>query len=142
MPMLEVTQATPMAATLGQKREFAKEAIDIFSEVLNTPDGRLRLFFYQLSWDSCLPGLIPSNHVTNDRGMIFLKITMMVGRTVEQKTRLMERLTQAAHRHLNEPLEDVRVIIYDIPPTDWSVGGVPLTQRTPNATPARHGRQR
>ena len=130
MPMLEVTQAAPMAASLEQKRAFAKEAIDIFSEVLNTPDGRLRLFFYQLNWDACLPGLIPSDHIDNDRGMIFLKITMMVGRTVEQKTRLMQRLTEAAHKHLNEPREDVRVIIYDIPPTDWSVGGVPLTQRT------------
>ncbi len=137
MPMLEVTQAAPMAASLEQKRAFAKEAIEIFSEILNTPDGRLRLFFYQLNWDSCLPGLIPSNHIDNDRGMIFLKVTMMVGRTVEQKTRLMERLTEAAHRHLNEPREDVRVIIYDIPPTDWSVGGVPLTHRTTNPPPTR-----
>ena len=130
MPMLEVTQSAPMAATHEQKRAFALEAIKIFSELLSTPDGRLRLFFYQLPWDACLPGLIPTTRVTDDRGMIFLKITMMVGRTVEQKTGLIEKLTQAAHRHLNEPLEDVRVIIYDIPPTDWGVGGIPLTHRT------------
>jgi 4-oxalocrotonate tautomerase len=134
MPMLEVTQAIPMPVNLEQKRAFALEAIEIFSHVLNTPDGRLRLFFYQLSWDSCLPGLVPTSHVTNDRGMIFLKVTMLIGRTVEQKTKLMQRLTQAAHRHLEEPLEDVRVIIYDIPATDWGVGGVPLTQRAVNPT--------
>jgi 4-oxalocrotonate tautomerase len=134
MPMLEVTQATPMAISHEQKRAFALEAIEIFSHVLNTPDGRLRLFFYQLPWDSCLPGLVPTSHITNDRGMIFLKITMLIGRTVEQKTKLIEQLTQAAYRHLEEPLEDVRVIIFDIPATDWGVGGIPLTQRSVNAT--------
>ncbi|MCX6046078.1 MAG: tautomerase family protein [Chloroflexi bacterium] len=129
MPMLEVTQASPMPLTLSQKRAFALEAIDIFSHVLNTPDGRLRLFFYQLQWDACLPGLVPTSYVSGDRGMIFLKITMLVGRTVEQKTKLMQQLTEAAHRHLEEPLGDIRVIIFDIPATDWSVGGVPLTER-------------
>jgi 4-oxalocrotonate tautomerase len=131
--MLEVTQATPMATTHEQKRAFAQEAIEIFSHVLNTPDGRLRLFFYQLPWDACLPGLVGTSHITNDRGMIFLKITMLIGRTVEQKTKLIEQLTQAVQRHLEEPLEDVRVIIYDIPATDWGVGGIPLTQRAVNA---------
>jgi 4-oxalocrotonate tautomerase len=133
MPMLEVTQAAPMAVTLEQKRAFAQEAIKIFGELLSTPDGRLRLFFYQLPWDACLPGLIPTSHITDDRGMIFLKITLMAGRTVEQKTGLIEKLTQATHRHLNEPIEDVRVIIYDIPPTDWGVGGIPLTHRDANS---------
>ncbi len=129
MPMLEVTQATPMAIRFEQKRAFALEAIEIFSAILNTPDGRLRLFFYQLPWESCLPGLISHTSITNDRGMIFLKVTMLVGRTVEQKRKLIERLTQAAHRHLDEPIEDVRVIIFDIPATDWGVGGIPLTDR-------------
>jgi 4-oxalocrotonate tautomerase len=134
MPMLEVTQASPMPITLSQKRSFAQESIEIFSHVLNTPDGRLRLFFYQLQWDSCLPGLVPTSYISGDRGMIFLKVTMLVGRTVAQKTKLMQQLTLAAHRHLEQPREDVRVIIYDIPATDWSVGGIPLTQRAATTT--------
>lgn len=58
--------------------------------------------------------------------MLVLKVTMLEGRTQEQKSELIRRLTEAAARHLNEPASEIRVIIYEVPPTNWGAGGKPL----------------
>ena len=57
--------------------------------------------------------------------MLVMKVTMVEGRTPEQKAQLMERLTRAA-RHLGWPEEQVRLIIYEVPKAHWAIGGVPM----------------
>lgn len=58
MPILEVIHAAPEPAAVGQKQAFVHEAVEIFREVLDTPDGRLRILFYSLGSRDSLSGLI------------------------------------------------------------------------------------
>ncbi|RMF78710.1 MAG: 4-oxalocrotonate tautomerase [Chloroflexi bacterium] len=61
--------------------------------------------------------------------MLVLKVTMLEGRTPAQKSALINRLTQAAVRHLDADPDDVRVMIYEIPATNWGAGGVSLAEK-------------
>jgi 4-oxalocrotonate tautomerase len=55
--------------------------------------------------------------------MLVLKVTIMEGRSVEQKERLIRQLSEAAGRELGYPMEEVRVIIYEVPRGNWGIGG-------------------
>ena len=57
--------------------------------------------------------------------MLVLKLTMLEGRSAEQKQALVERLTAAA-AHFDEPAEDIRIIIYEVSPANWGAGGVTI----------------
>ena len=63
--------------------------------------------------------------------MPIIEVKMLEGRTPEQKTRLSRDLTEVAVRVLEVRPEAVRVIIQEIPPAHWSVGGVSLAERFP-----------
>jgi phenylpyruvate tautomerase PptA (4-oxalocrotonate tautomerase family) len=54
MPMLEVVIARKEPLPLETKRAFAREAVEIFREVLGTQPGRLRLAFYELRSEDTL----------------------------------------------------------------------------------------
>jgi phenylpyruvate tautomerase PptA (4-oxalocrotonate tautomerase family) len=58
MPILEVVHAAKEPVTTEQKRAFARSAVEIFRDVLGTPDGRLRVFFYPLEWEDSIAGLL------------------------------------------------------------------------------------
>jgi hypothetical protein len=60
MPLLEVLHSSQEPATLEQKRAFARSAVEIFRDVLGTPDGRLKVFFQQLAWEDGIEGLLVS----------------------------------------------------------------------------------
>ena len=62
--------------------------------------------------------------------MIVLKLTMLEGRTKEQKNELIRRLTESAAEHLGEPAEDIRMIVYEVPPSNWGAGGVSLEEKS------------
>ena len=61
--------------------------------------------------------------------MLLLKVTILQGRTEAQKAQLIERLTAAAELYLNETSADVRVIIYEVPPTNWGTGGITIAEQ-------------
>lgn len=61
--------------------------------------------------------------------MLVLKVTIMEGRAEAQKAELMRRLTAAAELYLNEPADEIRVIVYEVPPTNWGAGGVTMAKR-------------
>ncbi|MBL8472629.1 MAG: 4-oxalocrotonate tautomerase family protein [Rhodocyclaceae bacterium] len=52
-------------------------------------------------------------------------IYILEGRTAEQKRAVIEKTTQALHEALGAPKEQVRVLIHDVPKSDWGIGGVP-----------------
>jgi len=70
--------------------------------------------------------------------MLVVRVTMVEGRTAEQRAVLMERLSACAARHFGLPLEEVRLVIYEIPKTHWGVGGWSLAEREE----ASHGTER
>ncbi len=61
--------------------------------------------------------------------MLVLKVTMVEGRTPEQKATLIRRLAEAAARHFDVPIDEVRTIIYEVSRNEWGVGTVTLEER-------------
>ncbi len=65
MPILEVVHAAKEPASVEQKRAFARSAVEVFRDVLGTPDGKLRVFFYPLGWGDSIAGLLESEPQEN-----------------------------------------------------------------------------
>jgi hypothetical protein len=61
MPVMEVIHAAKEKADTAQKRAFVRSAVEIFRDVLGTPDGKLRVFFYQLDYEDGIEGLLNSD---------------------------------------------------------------------------------
>lgn len=61
--------------------------------------------------------------------MLVVKVTMLEGRTLEQKEALIERLSAAAAKHLNWPLAEIRVVIYEVARSNWGIGGHSIAKR-------------
>lgn len=59
--------------------------------------------------------------------MPFVQITMLEGRTIQQKHDLIKRLTDATAEALGGDPARVRVVIYEVSPDDWGIGGQPVS---------------
>jgi 4-oxalocrotonate tautomerase len=56
--------------------------------------------------------------------MPFAQIYMLEGRTEEQKRAVIEKVTQALVEAVDAPVNTVRVLIQDVPKTNWGIAGV------------------
>ena len=63
--------------------------------------------------------------------MPFVQVTMVRGRTVEQKHALIAAVSQAVASSLDTPVERVRVAIYEVGPDEWGIGGQPYSVARP-----------
>ena len=63
--------------------------------------------------------------------MPFIQVTMLEGRTVEQKHELMRRLTEVAADTLGGDIQRVRVALYEVNADEWAIGGVPVSTLRP-----------
>jgi len=54
---------------------------------------------------------------------------MLEGRTEEQKKRMIAEVTEAIARTLNAPKGNIRIAIYELPKSHWSVGGVTMDDK-------------
>lgn len=61
--------------------------------------------------------------------MPLVQISMMPGRTPEQKKGLIRDVCDAVVRNCAVKPEQVRVIIQEIAPEHWAVGGVSMAER-------------
>jgi 4-oxalocrotonate tautomerase len=57
--------------------------------------------------------------------MPLVQVTMIAGRTVEQKHALIAAVSKAVSDSLDTPIERVRVAIYEVSPDEWGIGGQP-----------------
>jgi 4-oxalocrotonate tautomerase len=55
--------------------------------------------------------------------MPIMQVFLVEGRSEEQKARLIAALTDAAVSELQAPIESVRVIINEMPKTDFGIAG-------------------
>jgi len=55
----------------------------------------------------------------------FVEITLIKGRTTEQKRALFASVTAAVAEHADVKPESVRIVLREVPPEHWAVGGVP-----------------
>lgn len=56
--------------------------------------------------------------------MPIIEVTLLEGRSQATKQRLIDALTSAAVETVGAPRDSVRVMIWEIPPQNFSVGGV------------------
>jgi 4-oxalocrotonate tautomerase len=56
--------------------------------------------------------------------MPFAQIHMLEGRSDDQKRAVIEKVTQALHEAVGAPKETIRVLISEVPKTQWGIGGV------------------
>ena len=69
--------------------------------------------------------------------MPFVQVTMVSGRTAEQKHALIAEVSAAVSSALDTPVERVRVAIYEVSGDEWGIGGVPYAiARGPGAASA------
>jgi 4-oxalocrotonate tautomerase len=57
--------------------------------------------------------------------MPFVQVTMVSGRTTEQKHDLIAKVSAAVSDALDTPVDAVRVAIYEVSPDEWGIGGRP-----------------
>ena len=55
--------------------------------------------------------------------MPLAQISIMEGRTEEQKARMIREVTEALCHSLGVPRESVRVLVQDVPKSHWGIGG-------------------
>jgi 4-oxalocrotonate tautomerase len=55
--------------------------------------------------------------------MPFAQIYLMEGRTEEQKRAVIEKVTMALVEAVGAPLENVRVLVHDVPREGWGIAG-------------------
>lgn len=65
--------------------------------------------------------------------MPFIQVTMLEGRTVEQKHALIARLTDAVEESLGGDRQRIRVALYEVSSDEWGVGGVPMSVLRPGS---------
>ncbi len=61
--------------------------------------------------------------------MPLIQIMLLEGRDGQKKQRLIEEVTIAVSRTLEVDPTSIRVILQEIPPAHWAVGGVPINKR-------------
>jgi 4-oxalocrotonate tautomerase len=59
--------------------------------------------------------------------MVLIHVTLIEGRTPEQKANMFRKMAQAASLALRVPLDTVRIALDELPPTHFAAGGVAKT---------------
>ncbi len=60
--------------------------------------------------------------------MPLAQISILEGRDEATKARLIEKVTEAICDSLSAPKERVRVVIYEVPKSNWGIGGIPAKE--------------
>ena len=55
--------------------------------------------------------------------MPFAQIYLMEGRTADQKSAVIEKVTTALVEAVGAPRENVRVLVHDVPKEGWGIAG-------------------
>ena len=63
--------------------------------------------------------------------MPIVHIEILEGRPASKKRALIEQVTDAVVKSLDVRPEQVRVLLREVPPEQWAVGGVPMSERAP-----------
>jgi 4-oxalocrotonate tautomerase len=63
--------------------------------------------------------------------MPLIQVTMVEGRSTEQKHDLIRNLSHSMSETLGVPLERIRVAIYEISADEWGIGGEPFSVARP-----------
>jgi 4-oxalocrotonate tautomerase len=67
--------------------------------------------------------------------MPIVRIDLLEGRSPERKAELIRRVTAAVVESLEVRPEQVRVLLYELPPENWAVGGKTMPPPRPSEPP-------
>ena len=67
--------------------------------------------------------------------MPLIQVTMVQGRTIEQKHALIRSLSASMAETLDVPLERIRVAIYEVTADEWGICGEPFSAVRASPTP-------
>lgn len=62
-----------------------------------------------------------------------IEVTLVEGRSPDQLRALIGALTHAAHETIGAPVENVRVVVREVPATHWAAGDVTIVERRASA---------
>jgi 4-oxalocrotonate tautomerase len=68
--------------------------------------------------------------------MPIVRIDLLEGRTPERKAELIRRVTEAVVAVLRVQPEQVRVLLTEVPPAHWGIGGTTAAERNARAAQA------
>lgn len=57
--------------------------------------------------------------------MPIINMTLIEGRSDERKRAMYRAVTEAVHETLGAPKESIRIIVNEVPPTDFAIAGEP-----------------
>lgn len=67
--------------------------------------------------------------------MPLIDVTLTHGRSDGQIRRLISELTRATAQALDAPVENIRVIVREVPRTHWAAGDTTIEERSTKAQP-------
>lgn len=125
MPYLRIDVAGPIDSTV--KRRLLAETAERFAGILETPVERIRTLVHELPADSFAVGGVP----VAESGVQapYITLDLLEGRPIAQHRELCEQIPAVVAEILSCPLERVRLKIAEVPPTGWSIGGVPASEQ-------------
>ncbi|MEI2810417.1 MAG: 2-hydroxymuconate tautomerase [Nocardioides sp.] len=60
--------------------------------------------------------------------MPLIEVTLVEGRTPEQLRSMISAVTTAVSETVNSPVENIRVVIREVPTTHWAAGDVTIAE--------------
>jgi 4-oxalocrotonate tautomerase len=61
--------------------------------------------------------------------MPLVEITLVEGRNADQLRQLIHATTEAVSQSISAPVDSIRVVIRELPPTHWAAGDVTIAER-------------
>ena len=62
--------------------------------------------------------------------MPFIQVSIIEGRSKEKVAEVIQNITQTVSETLDAPVENIRVLVTEIPKTHWGKAGKPISEQT------------
>ncbi|MFM0733918.1 tautomerase family protein [Paraburkholderia sediminicola] len=122
MPTLEVYLPTGHAET--RKAQLIAGLTQATVDAIGAPAESVRILLSELPpQDFGVGGVSASDRVSRRASLLVIVAILIAGRTPAQKIALIAALSEMSASVLDTPLDAARVMIKDIPNTDFGIGG-------------------
>jgi 4-oxalocrotonate tautomerase len=122
MPTLEVY--LPAGHVEARKAQLIAGLTQATVDAIGAPAESVRILLSELPpHDFGIGGKSPANHASSRASLLVIVAILIAGRTPAQKTALIAALSETSAAVLDTSLDAARVMIKDIPNTDFGIGG-------------------